>query len=186
MKYFYLLLCMLLSTSISIASPFNFPGTGSIHNDQSAVNSGLSFALNHVPDRHAVVWVNRDSRLSGKIVPLKTYRTSYGQVCREYASLSLTSSGTQQNFGMACRQENGGWQLAGQMSVQGYENRAMVMGKSQAQLCPYSSRRHPPLNNMLKPQPRKQYHSEEFLRQHQRIPKQRMKIPAGTPQLVLN
>lgn len=184
MRYFYLLAAIILSASISIAAPFNIPDTGSIQTEQRIMNSGLSFALNHVPDRHAVIWVNRDKRLSGKIAPLKTYRTSYGQVCREYASVSFDSSGQQRTFGMACRQENGGWQLAGQRSVQGAVSVTAVMGTSQAQLCPYFSRWHPPVKNML--QPRRQYHSDEFLRQHRNAPNQRPNAPTVMPQLVLN
>jgi surface antigen len=148
------------------------------------MNSGLSFALSHVPDQHAVVWVNRDSRLYGEIVPLKTYRTSYGQVCREYASLSFTSSGQQQGFGMACRQDDGSWQLAGQKSVRGSMNGALVHAKNQAQLCSYFSHWHPPVKGMV--QPRKRYHSEEFLRQYQHAPRQRLPSPVTIPQLVVN
>ncbi|MBN1956571.1 MAG: hypothetical protein JXQ81_07700 [Desulfuromonadales bacterium] len=183
MKYVCLLLCMLLSASISIASPFNVPDTGSIQAEQRTVNSRLSFALNHVPDRHAVVWVNRAGQLSGKIVPLRTYRTSYGQLCREYTRLSLLNH---QSFGLACRQDDGRWLAAGEKMAVQPTTRVMVAGKDQTRLCPYFSKWHPAIQGVKQPRSVQPYHSEEFLRRHQRAPMPRLKTPTVMPQLVLN
>lgn len=183
MKYFYPLLCMiLLSASISIASPYNVPDTGLIPVEQKAVNSGLSFALNHVPDRHAVVWVNRVGQISGKIVPLQTYRTSYGQLCREYTRLSSLNH---QSFGLACRQDDGRWLAAGEKMVIQPVTKAMVAGKPQSRLCPYFSKWHPTIQDVKRPQPDKPYHSEEFLRRHRNVPVPHQKTPAVMPQLAI-
>jgi hypothetical protein len=140
----------------------------------------LSFALENVPDDHAVLWQHRYSRLGGIVVPLKTYRTSYGQVCREYKYRLAAPSGSQQGFGTACRQNDGGWRIAGQQTFRDHVEARFHSRNMQAARCPYLSRRHSPADGMTQPRREKPYHSEEFLRKHRRLPKPEQKrLPEG-------
>ena len=83
--------------------------------DLQTMAKGFSFALNKSPDRHAVEWINPTSGLQGTTVPLKSYRTSYGQICREYLATVQYPGAFQQEFGTACRQADGRPTAAGRL-----------------------------------------------------------------------
>ena len=56
-------------------------------------------------------WRNPDSGHSGTVTPVKTYRTSAGQYCREYQQTVNIGGRTEQAYGTACRQPDGSWKV---------------------------------------------------------------------------
>jgi surface antigen len=68
--------------------------------------------LEHAPDGRNIAWSQTDGPRYG-VVPLNTYRTAGGSYCREYQTTALLGGQTQREYGIACRQPNGTWQVAG-------------------------------------------------------------------------
>ena len=181
MRYLFFVILILASASTTFAFPPADAVAQSSLDNREAAARGLVIALNQVPDQHAVVWVNQTGSTFGKVVPLKTYLTSYGQVCREYRYGFVDASSKQQGFGTACRQSDGRWQVAGQQTVS-----EVFVGKAgTGQRCPHFSSWHPRIDRATPPQRGERYHSEEFLRRHQQQPKQKQQPLSGV-QLVLN
>ncbi len=54
-------------------------------------------------------WRDPDTRLSGTITPIRTWRLASGQYCREYQQQIVIDGRTQEAFGRACRQPDGSW-----------------------------------------------------------------------------
>ncbi len=146
MKYFIVLLVLLMA-SVAMAGQHN-----SIylltHADADSLSGGFQYALAKSPNHRAVDWVNPASGLSGSTVPLRTYRTSYGQICREYLSTVQLGGATQQAFGTACQQSAGNWKIAGEKPVNRHPQALkFVYVKHQVkqvqQSCPFVERRAP-------------------------------------------
>lgn len=159
MRYFVMIAVVFSFATAAWASP----GYQLTRADLQTMGTGFAFALNKSPDRHAVEWVNPGSGVKGATVPLKTYRTSYGQVCREYMTTLQVAGSLQQQFGTACRQADGSWKTAGEQPVVRY---ARVVKRAETmQRCPYLSKEHPPAQGVE----RQRFHSREFLEKYRRL-----------------
>lgn len=79
--------------------------------DQIIALRALHLALNQVPDGGTFVWRKRSLSLKGMIKPSKAFRNSDGQVCRHIIYALVLGRYTKQIEGIACRQEDGSWQL---------------------------------------------------------------------------
>lgn len=151
MKYVVVFL-FLLSTSAAMAGQNN-----SIYlltnADANSLYGSFQYALEKSPNHQAVDWVNPASGLSGSTVPIRSYKTSYGQTCREYLSTVQLDGATQQAFGTACQQSAGNWKIAGEKPVKrSPQMMKFVYVKQQAgqlQLrCPFVMT-HPPLKQAV-------------------------------------
>lgn len=72
---------------------------------QSARNQALE---NHVSGE-TVSWVNPDSGSSGRATPLRTFKTSQGQWCREYLQRADLVTESALRRAVACREPDGNW-----------------------------------------------------------------------------
>ncbi len=79
--------------------------------DQIVALRALHLALNQVPDGGTFVWRKRSRSLKGMIKPSKAFRNTDGQVCRHIIYALVLGLYTKQIEGIACRQEDGRWQL---------------------------------------------------------------------------
>lgn len=156
MRYFVMMAVVLSFATAAWAAP----GYQLTRADLQTMGTGFNFALNKSPDRHAVEWVNAGSGVKGATVPLKTYRTSYGQICREYMTTVQIPGSLQQQFGTACRQADGSWKTAGEQPVVRYAR--VVKRVENMQRCPYLSQEHPPAQGVE----RQRFHSREFLQKY--------------------
>lgn len=131
--------------------------------DADSLYGGFQYALVKSPDNQAVDWSNPVTGLSGSTVPIRSYRTSYGQLCREYLSTVQLDGSIQQAFGTACRQDNGGWKIAGEkLVVRPQAMKFVYLSQSTQQVgqsCPFSSTQQMKLKQL----PQEQYfHSDDF------------------------
>ena len=135
--------------------------------DADSLASGFQYALAKSPDNQAFDWNNPVTGLAGSTVPIRSYRTSYGQVCRDYMSSVQLDGAMQQAFGTACRQADGNWKISVEKPVQrAQRTMKFVYVKQQpqqvAQQCPFTSA-HPQAQQTYKQQYRsKQFHSDRF------------------------
>lgn len=136
--------------------------------DVDSLSAGFQSALNESPNHQAVDWINPATGLSGSTVPIKSYRTSYGQICREYLSSVQLDGALQQAFGTACQQADGDWKIAGEKPVKRdrqqlrfvYVRQSQQQGSQQSQF----AFTHPPIEqSKLKQAPlRQNFHSDRF------------------------
>jgi len=69
-------------------------------------------ALENNPTTKASDWVNPDADRSGGVVPIRTFENTQGQPCREFITNIIIAGQEEQGYGTACRQPDGSWQLA--------------------------------------------------------------------------
>lgn len=68
-------------------------------------------ALERAPSGTVSTWRNPDSGNSGTVTPVRTYKTSGGQYCREYQQTVVVGGQSQSAYGTACRQPDGTWKI---------------------------------------------------------------------------
>jgi surface antigen len=81
--------------------------------DRQAMQQATQGTLERTPSGQPSTWSNPDSGHSGTVTPVRTYRTSTGQYCREFQQTVTISGQTQQAYGTACRQPDGTWRIQG-------------------------------------------------------------------------
>jgi hypothetical protein len=79
--------------------------------DQIIAMRALHMALSQVPDGGTFVWQKKSRSLKGMIKPSKAFRNANGQVCRHIIYALALGRYTKQIEGIACRQDDGRWQL---------------------------------------------------------------------------
>lgn len=77
--------------------------------DQRSMQANAQQVLEYSRTDQAGDWVNPDTGHAGKLTPLRTYRTSNGQYCREYQQVVTIAGDAQRAYGTACRQPDGSW-----------------------------------------------------------------------------
>ncbi|MDX2480671.1 MAG: RT0821/Lpp0805 family surface protein [Desulfuromusa sp.] len=170
MKYI-IILTILFTASIALAEH-----RSSIYlltnSDAVSLSGGFHYALSKSPNHQAVDWTNPATGLSGSTLPIKSYRTSYGQVCREYLSTIQLDGATQQAFGTACRQADGSWKIAGQKPVKRAQQALHFVyvkeSRQQTSQRPSFAFKHPPIkqSNVGQMKTGQNYHSDHF---HEKI-----------------
>jgi hypothetical protein len=81
--------------------------------DRQAAAQALQLALNEVGDGATFVWRRPEHALEGRIKPVSAFRDDHGRICRHLVySLSLGSY-SRRIEGVACRDLDGSWSLAG-------------------------------------------------------------------------
>jgi surface antigen len=68
--------------------------------------------LEHAPDGRNVIW-SQSGGPRYDVAPLATYLTSGGSYCREYQTTTFIAGQVYRERGLACRQPNGAWKVAG-------------------------------------------------------------------------
>ena len=82
-------------------------------NDRAIALNALQVALSELGDGAQLVWQRPSRELTGVIKPVSAFRDDEGRVCRHLTySLSLGTY-VRQVEGVACREPNGAWSLAG-------------------------------------------------------------------------
>lgn len=81
--------------------------------DEIAVLESVQLALTRVADGSSYVWHRSHGRLSGVVHPTKSFKGADGQVCRRLTVVLNTFDTTKRTETIACRLENGIWQLEG-------------------------------------------------------------------------
>lgn len=79
--------------------------------DQMVALRALHLALSQVPDGGTFVWRKKSRSLKGMIRPSKAFRNADGNICRHIIYALVLGRYTKQIEGIACRQEDGRWQL---------------------------------------------------------------------------
>jgi hypothetical protein len=134
--------------------------------DADSLYSGFQYALEKSPNHHAVDWSNPMTGLTGATVPIKSYRTSYGQVCREYLSTVQFKGNIQQAFGTACRQGDGSWKIAGEKPIKRAAGAMKFIYLKPQQVtdgCPFSSGQPPIGHDQFKRyHPGMKFHGDGF------------------------
>lgn len=77
--------------------------------DREARNQALMAALEKSVSGEAVAWENPDTGHRGNITPVRTFKTTRGQWCREYAADEWLGDKQQLRRGIACRDDRGQW-----------------------------------------------------------------------------
>ncbi|GBE42234.1 MAG TPA: hypothetical protein ENH05_03655 [Rhizobiales bacterium] len=81
------------------------------YKDRVVAMRALQLALSQVPDGGTFVWQKKSRSLKGLIKPTRAFRNADGQLCRHVIYALALGRYTKQIEGIACRLENGRWQL---------------------------------------------------------------------------
>jgi hypothetical protein len=81
--------------------------------DEIAALEYVQVALSKVGDGASYVFHRSNGRLSGLVQPTSSFRNDKGRICRHLILLLTTGDKTNKTEGIACRADNGQWQLEG-------------------------------------------------------------------------
>ena len=81
--------------------------------DEIAALENVQLALSEVGDGATYVWQRQNGRLSGVVQPTASFKDTAGKVCRHVVVMLTTGQTTKKAEGIACRLDNGQWQLEG-------------------------------------------------------------------------
>ncbi len=81
--------------------------------DEIAVLESVQLALSRAADGSSYVWHRSHGRLSGVVRPTRSFKDAQGQVCRQVTVVLNSLDTTKRTETIACRLENGIWQLQG-------------------------------------------------------------------------
>lgn len=82
--------------------------------DKMYYNQTYTRALETSRTGQTVGWQNPDSGNSGSFTPTNTFQNQNGQYCREFTQTIKVGGQSQQGYGVACRQQDGSWQIVQQ------------------------------------------------------------------------
>jgi len=82
-------------------------------NDEIAALEAIRVALSEVGDGNTYVWYRQHGRLSGLVQPTASFKDRVGRVCRHLLLIMTTGGYTGRAEGIACRLDDGRWQLEG-------------------------------------------------------------------------
>jgi len=78
--------------------------------DQRAMAAAVTDALEKHLSGNTVDWQVPASGSRGAVTPIRSFRNSDGQWCREYRQVTTTVGGETLRHGIACRSQDGDWQ----------------------------------------------------------------------------
>jgi hypothetical protein len=81
--------------------------------DEIAALEAIRVALTEVGDGNSYVWYRRHGRLSGIVQPTASFKDRAGRVCRHILLIMTVGAATGRAEGIACRLDDGRWQLDG-------------------------------------------------------------------------
>jgi hypothetical protein len=81
--------------------------------DRQAAAQALQLAMNELGDGVTLVWHRPEHALEGRVKPVSAFRDAHGRLCRHLV-YSLSLGGYSREIeGVACREFDGSWSLAG-------------------------------------------------------------------------
>jgi len=81
--------------------------------DRQAAAQALQLAMNELGDGVTLVWRRPEHALEGRVKPVSAFRDDHGRLCRHLV-YSLSLGGYSREIeGVACREFDGSWSLAG-------------------------------------------------------------------------
>ena len=81
--------------------------------DEIAALTSLQYALTEVADGSTYVWHRKNGRLSGMVMPTRSFKDARGDVCRHIVVVLNSAEKTTKTEGVACRLSNRIWKLDG-------------------------------------------------------------------------
>lgn len=81
--------------------------------DEIAVLGAVQIALSETADGATYVWHRRNGRISGSFQPTSSFKNAGGKVCRHLKVMLVSGAHSRTAEGIACRLDNGAWQLDG-------------------------------------------------------------------------
>ena len=81
--------------------------------DAIAALEAVDIALTQAGDGATYVWRHDNGRINGAIRMTATFRDADGRICRHLEMMLNSGTYSRQRNGIACRQPDGGWELAG-------------------------------------------------------------------------
>jgi surface antigen len=81
--------------------------------DEIAALSSVQHALSATADGATYVWHRNNGRISGLVRPTSSFKNVEGGICRHVIVMMTTGEKTRKTEGVACRQDNGVWNLEG-------------------------------------------------------------------------
>lgn len=81
--------------------------------DEIAALESVQLALSQVADGSSYVWHRSHGLLSGIVRPTSSFKDAQGQICRHIVVVLNSIDTTKRTEAIACRQDNGIWQLDG-------------------------------------------------------------------------
>jgi surface antigen len=82
-------------------------------NDELATLDAVHTALTQVGDGSSYIWHRHNGRISAVLQPTQSFKREGGQVCRHLVVMLMSGTHTRKTAGIACRLEDGRWQLNG-------------------------------------------------------------------------
>lgn len=79
--------------------------------DRVMARNSVGYALENNPTGISTTWRNPDSGNYGYTVPTRTYESTAGAPCREYATTVLVGGQKESAYGTACRQPDASWKV---------------------------------------------------------------------------
>lgn len=81
--------------------------------DRIAARRALEFALAELGDGATLVWRRPERGLVGRVKPVSAFRDAKGRVCRTVIYALARGPYQREIEGVACREQDGSWSLAG-------------------------------------------------------------------------
>lgn len=81
--------------------------------DEIAALEAIRIALTEIGDGSTFVWRRANGRISGVVKPTSSFKNVEGKICRHILIVLAAGRRTGQIEGVACRLDNGRWQLDG-------------------------------------------------------------------------
>jgi 17 kDa outer membrane surface antigen len=81
--------------------------------DEIAALEAIRIALTEIGDGSTFVWRRANGRISGAVKPTSSFRNVQGRVCRHILIVLAAGTRTGKIEGVACRLDNGRWELDG-------------------------------------------------------------------------
>ena len=81
--------------------------------DVAAALESVQYALSTIADGGTYIWRRRGSPLSGVVQPVSSFRDASGRICRHVTLLLSHGTRNAKSEGVACRLDNGRWNLEG-------------------------------------------------------------------------
>jgi surface antigen len=71
----------------------------------------MSQAVTHTPTNQTTAWTNQNTGVTYQVTPIRNYKTTQNQYCREYQTTVIINGEAQKAYGTACRKPDGSWKI---------------------------------------------------------------------------
>lgn len=88
--------------------PFGFDAS-----DKRAALESVQYALSEIGDGSSYVWHRGHGKLSGVVQPTQSFKDAQGKICRHFVVMLASGTYSKRTETVACRMDDGIWQLDG-------------------------------------------------------------------------